>query len=496
MSDSGQNFPLPDFWQGVRGEIQRRRGSAIPRRQSDERIPLSFQQERLWFAERIAPGRSVQNLAAPMRWSGPLNIPALQRALTEILSRHEILRTSIEVNGTGTWQKIDPPQPMHLQVTDLRGLPAEVQEQQVQARAAILAETPMDLQGGPLWCVELLQIRLEENILLRVFHHFIFDYWSGEVFQWDLALLYNAFANGEDVVLPPLPVQYADYTLWQRMRNHDVGKAFWHELFQGKIEPLLLPTQQHSFPRGQPRGAVAMAMLPETLLAELGLFSKAHGVSLFVVLLTGFKLLLHRQSGQRDLIVCTPVAGRSRLELRRLIGYFNNIIPVRTRINGDPTLAQLLQLVSQSMLAAQPHQEVPFQTIAQFPAEEGVSLKRALFSLLNTPGWLPKMKGLTVQPIDLNRETSDFDLSVFICPAETEWAVKARYRTDLLTPVAMQRLLDDYLAMLAQMTAAPQTKLSMLVAGRFSDGGSRWTRMRTFIRSVWRREFGRNEKGE
>ncbi len=384
MATTGKNT-VSGFWLGVRGEIGRRRGSPVVKRGNLEPPPLSFQQERLWLAERLSPGGAAHNISMHHRLTGPLDPSSLRRAIQEIVSRHEILRTSLRLTGTEARQHIAAALEVDLALTDLSGFPEFERDMELKRLSALTTGTPFDLGTPPLWRFHLLRLHAEEHVLLRAFHHFIFDHWSGAMFQRELAALYTAFTNGEESPLRPLALQYADYTLWQRQVAD--ASDYWHKVFAGRIERLELPLgPTPEITGGSGAGGDLSVALPEELAGALSRLSEECGVSLFVTLLAGLKALLHARSGQKDLTVCTPVSGRSRHELRHLIGYFNNIVPLRSRISGNFTVRTWLGRVGQIVLDSQAHQDVPFQKIAAIPAAERRELEAHPFFDAKHPG--------------------------------------------------------------------------------------------------------------
>ncbi len=449
-----------NFWQGVRGAVSRRRGIAISPCRDETPIPLSYQQEGLWFAERMSPGLPVHNISMNHRLSGPLDVTALNRALDEIVRRHEALRTCL--NGDGTQNIAREFAPFQLE-------PLDASDGDIEILGTELTETPFDLRSAPLWRFKLLRLSEHEHVFLKVFHHFIFDYWSGDMFQRDLTQFYSAYIKGVDSPLRELPVQYADYAIWQRA--FPVQTGFWRDVFAGDIEPLQLPFAE-SLP-GMKGGGFLSHSLPGDLMESIAELARKCEVSLFVAMLAGFKAMLHAQTGQEDLIVCTPVSGRERPELRRLIGYFNNIIPLRTRLRKKDSAADVIGTVGRAILARQPHQEVPFQKVAEIPAAEGVSLKRALFTMQNTPGRPAKMDGLAMQRVDVERRGSDFDLSIAIQKNDGGWAIQARYNGRLYSKENVTRLLECYVEMLDRFVARPGSSL-----GRESGPARFWSRLR------------------
>jgi non-ribosomal peptide synthetase component F len=268
-------------------------------------------------------------------------------------------------------------------------------------------------------------------------------------------------------------VQYGDYALWQRKQMSgerlSEGLEFWRRLFEGAEEPLKLPVDGNGGPDDDWQGGLVSVSLGEELTRGLAALSERAGVSLFVVLLSGFKAWLHGRTGQRDLVVCTPVSGRSRRELRHLIGYFNNIVPMRTKVLGKLTVSELLERVSRGALEVQPYQDVPFQKIAEIPAERGLSLRRCLFGVQNTPSRPLAMGDVSMRRFRAGGRSMDFDLSLSIWREGETWSVTARYRASLFEEETIERMLREYRGCLELMSQGGELRIEDLV----KSGGRR-----------------------
>jgi thioesterase domain-containing protein len=484
-SDVGQ-FTQPatekssaSFWTTARTNLRLRYQSPpIQPRVRQATIPLSFNQERLWQLEQIQPGSSVYNLLHLLRLVGSLNLDALKRSLCEIAKRHESLRTSFQVVDGQPVQVISPDIDIHLSEIDLQELSPEQQVSEIQRCAIQQAEELFDLTQAPLWRVQLLRLSAEEHILLRTAHHIIFDGWSHTVFIRELGALYEAFSMSEASPLRDLPVQYADFAQTQRqwLQGEVLSEQlnYWQQQLGGSVAPLELPTD---YPRSTSlsyRGASQSLVLPERLTEALKTLSSRQGVSLYITLLTAFKTLLYQYTEQQDILICSPVAGRHRPETRGLIGYFNNVVVMRTDLSGNPTLRDLLERVSQVNNGATEHQDAPFQKLSELPNLLRTPLTRAMFVLYNASmpfsGFLPytlELKGLTIHSHFENREIANFDLSLLAQEQDGQLTAILQYKTDLFKCATIEEMLENFQTLLESLVANPGQALSDLP--RFSS---------------------------
>jgi hypothetical protein len=364
----------------------------IPRRSQASPAPLSFGQQQLWFIDKLQPGNSAYNESLAIRLTGTLNAIALEQSLNEIVRRHEILRTTFTVVAEQPMQAIAPSLNIPLPTVDLRSLPP--QEQKVKLRQLTTAEVakPFDLSQGPLWRYTLLQLGAEEHILLLTIHHIVFDGWSVGIIFRELSQFYTAFTTGKSLSLPDLPIQYADFAIWQR--QHLQGEvlekllAYWRQQLKGVPPVLQLPTD---FPRPKVQsfqGGTQSFILPLELTERIKALSQQQGVTLFMILLAAFQTLLYRYTGQEDIVVGSPIANRNREEIQELIGFFANTLVLRTDFGGDISFQELLARVRDCTLSAFSHQELPFERLVEeLQPERNLSynpLIQVMFILENT----------------------------------------------------------------------------------------------------------------
>ena len=332
-------------------------------------LPLSFAQERLWFLEQLGLAGGSYNIATTIRMQGTLDADALQRAFAELVRRHESLRTRIATVDGRPVQVIDPPNDRALGVVDLSDSAPDMQAAATQRLAHDDAAQPFDLAGAPPFRASLVRLAPDHHLLLLAMHHIVSDAWSIELLIRDIAALYGAFRAGRPSPLNLLPVQYADYALWQRRwlsgPTLERQLAYWTKQLSGGPEALDLPFDRP--PRAAPSfgGAVHWFSIPEHVASELRGLGLREGATLFMVLLAAFQLLLSRLCGQDDVVIGSPVAGRRRHELQDLIGFFANILVLRSDCSANPSFRDLLQRVKTTALDAYAHQDLPFEKLVE-----------------------------------------------------------------------------------------------------------------------------------
>jgi amino acid adenylation domain-containing protein len=443
---------------------------APPLRRADRpaELPLSFAQQRLWFLAQLEPGTATYNLRRVVRISGQLNVEALRRAVQAIVRRHEILRTNfISIDGRPL-QLIAPDFTADLPVSDLSHLPAAQRVAEAQRLAAAISARPFDLASDPLLRVELLRLSDEDHFLVTVFHHIISDGWSLGIFFRELGAFYRADIEGQDAALPALPVQYADYVLWEQetLREERTAEltAFWREQLSGAPARLELPTDHPRPPVQRYRGAQLSAQLSPQLSSELRALSQREGVTLFMTLLAAFQTLLHRYAQQEQILIGTPTAGRLALETEALIGFFVNTLVLRGDLSGEPTFRELLGRTRQRVLGALAHQELPFEKLVEeLQPQRSLSyspLFQVMFALQNTPA--ADQTGLQLSPVRLSGTTARFDLSLDVFEERDGLRLQLEYDTDLFETDTAARLLGHLETLLAAVVVNPDERLSAL----------------------------------
>src|SRR5215510_4290458 len=440
----------------------------IPQRRDTNKFPLSFAQERIWFMDQLEPNRPIYNLPDTHYFKGPLDFDALQRTLTEIVRRHESLRTTFQTVDGEPVQVIAPPQPFSLPVIDLSQLPPQERQAQAQRLADEDAQQPFDLSRGPLMRVQMVRLAEEEHLLLITMHHIVSDGWSIKLMARELETLYLAYTAGESSPLPELPIQYADFAVWQRewMRGELLEKQmeYWREQLGGELPELELP-MDHARPARQSfRGAAESLEYSGETLRRLKEIGRERGATLFMTLLAAFDVLMWRYSGQTDLLVGTPIANRNRTETEGLIGFFVNTLVLRTKVNGNGTFRELLDQIRETTLRAYEHQDVPFEKLVEELQPERSLSRHPLFQVLFTlqDGGELKLTGLELQWMDTENEIAKFDLSFFISETSNGLYTWFEYDTELFDRPTVARMLQHFEVLLEGIATNPDARLSEL----------------------------------
>ncbi|MGC1676242.1 MAG: amino acid adenylation domain-containing protein [Candidatus Binataceae bacterium] len=433
-------------------------------------MPLSFAQQRLWFIDQLDPGSSVYNFPVAVHLSGSLNLPALKLSLNEIVKRHEALRTTVATLDGRPTQIIVPLLSLALPIVDLRDLLEPERKEEVQRLATNEALRPFDLAEGPLVRATILRLSDNEHVGLLTMHHIVCDGWSTGILIREMAALYEAFCSGKPVLLPDLPIQYADFAHWQRSWLEgevlETQLAYWRRQLGGAPPLLDLPTD-HTRPMVQTfRGAHQSLRLSQNLSAGLKALSRQHGVTLFMTLLAAFKILLHCYTSQEDISIGTPIANRNRLELEGLIGFFVNTLVVRTDLSGDPDFPELLRRVREVCLGAYAHQDLPFERLVEeLHLERNLSrnpLFQVMFVLQNVRLEKLELQGLTLEPIEVDSGTTHFDLTLHIADTGPDLIATMAYNTDLFDFRTIARMLQHLEIVLQTVCTSPNLHLSEL----------------------------------
>jgi amino acid adenylation domain-containing protein len=442
----------------------------IKRRVRREVAPLSFAQQRLWVLDQIEPGNSTYNMPLAVRLTGQFDLAAMEWALNEMIRRHESLRTTIVAIDEQPMQIIAESLNIKLELTDLRQVPETDRECASMRLIAAEAQQPFDLAHGPLLRARVLQTRDEEHILLFTVHHIISDGWSMGVLVRETATLYEAFINGQPSPLDDLPVQYADFAEWQRewLRGEVLERqlTYWREQLAGAPPVLELPTD-YTRPNSQTfRGASHTIELTIELSTALRALSKTENATLFMPLLATFLVLLQRYTGQDDIVVGTPIAGRNRPAVEGLIGFFINSLALRVDLSGEPAFREVLRRVRAVTLEAYTHQDVPFEKILEELNPERSLNRTPLFQVFFNMGNLPferiELPGLTGESLYAPDYGSKFDLTLYLNDQSENIALSLVYNRDLFKEARMTEMLDQFSYLLTQIVAQPDQPISRL----------------------------------
>ncbi|BAZ20878.1 amino acid adenylation domain-containing protein [Kalymmatonema gypsitolerans NIES-4073] len=442
------------------------------------KLPLSFAQQRLWFLQQLEPESGFYNIHVQVRFEGQLNQAALEYSLNHIISRHEVLRTNFVAVDGQPMQVIADSVKITLALVDLQHL--EPIQRESTCRQLILKEAaqPFDLATDPLVRASLFKLTETEHVLLLMMHHMVSDWWSMGVLVNELAAIYQAVYNNVPIVLPELPIQYADFAHWQQqwlqgeVLREQVG--YWKE--QLALSPALL-----ELPTDRPRpaiqtygGATEKFKLSQELCEALAALSQRQGVTLFMTLLAAFQTLLYRYTNQTDICVGTPIANRNRAETEGLFGLFLNTLVLRSNLSGNPSFLDLLSQVREVALGAYAHQDLPFeQLVEQLQPERSLShtpLFQVMFVLHNTPMQVLQLPSLTLSPLELESSTAKYDLTLTLKNTAQGFSEDTAvglsgfldYNTDLFDAATIARMVQHYQTLLEAVVANPHQKVAEL----------------------------------
>jgi amino acid adenylation domain-containing protein len=457
----------------MRKKLRQERASVsqiVPRASKRDSLPLSFAQRRLWFINQLDPGSPIYNIALPVRLTGKLDVRALEKTLSEVCRRHEVLRTTFVTAGDQPVQHIAPARQLTLECENLSYLSESEREAEVSRLASVEAHLPFDLAHGPLLRLRLLQLDAENHVLLLTMHHIVGDAWSTGVLIKEVATLYDVYTSGGVSPLAELPIQYADYAIWQteylQDRVLEPELQYWKQKLEGAPPAVELP-----FDRPRPavqtyRGAVCRKALSPAIVTQLREVARQEKATLFMVLLAGFNALLYRYTNQRDVVIGTPIAGRTRAETEHLIGFFVNTLALRTEVNEHESFSALIQHVKDTCLGAYAHQETPFEKLVEeLNPERNLShapVFQISFDLQNMQREVLELKGLSLSLIKLEDETTKIDLSLNIIEREQDLFFFAHYNRELFDAATIERMMEHFHILLAAVTKDTSTAVKDL----------------------------------
>ena len=435
----------------------------LERRPRPEHLPLSFAQQRLWFIDQLQKSSTEYNLPMAFRLRGRLDAKALERAVAAIVERHEALRTRFVKVGGEPVQLIQPSMAVPLPLEDLTGMNDAAKRQHIGLALRDELETPFDLTSGPLLRMKLFRVGEDDHVFLYTFHHIIFDGWSQGIFHSELMALYEAFRDGRSAPLPPLPVQYADFVLWQRIAMDE--EALQRELDYWKKQLADIPMQLQ-LPLDRPRppmqtfGAEMYSVtLPSTQVNAVKELGRSGHATLYMTLLAAFAVLLERYSGQQDVVVGSPIANRQESQLEQLIGFFVNTLVMRLRLDPHQSFLELLAAVRATTLEAYQHQNLSFERLVEelsLPRSLNITpIYQVLFAVQNAPSDPPQFSGVQVEPITGGELRVRFDLEVHAWEHEGQIAFYWIYNRDLFDRSRIEQMAAHYMHLLEDVTARP-----------------------------------------
>jgi len=435
-----------------------------------QNLPLSFAQEQIWLLNQLEPNNPFYNEQAALKLHGHLNVVPLEQSLNKIIARHEDLRTNFRTINEQPVQVIADSLTLSVPVVDLTELPESEREIACQQLATAESTRPFDLASSPLIRASVVKLTEVEYVLLLTIHHIVFDGWSMGVLMQELATVYSALCNNLSPELPELPIQYADFAIWQRQwlqtEALQTQLDYWKQLLKNAPTLLELPTDRPRPAIQTFRGALQNVEFSVELSKALANFSRQEGATLFMTLFAAFVTLLYRYTGSDDIVVATPIAKRDRLELEGLIGFFVNTLVLRTDLSGNPSFQQLLNRVRQLTLQAYAHPDLPFEELVKaLQPQRDLShtpLFQVMFVLENAPISEVELTGLTVSPLATERTTAKFDLTLFIKNTTNGLVGVWQYNTDLFDASTIERMAGHFVTLLESIVTNPQQQISQL----------------------------------
>ncbi len=456
---------LLEKWKG--GKLQ---ADVIPKRQDCQNIPLSFSQQRLWFIDQLYHGSSFYNIPIAFHVQGNLDIAALEQSLNEILKRHEVWRTNFKLINGESIQEIFPQSTWDLSIINREDLCSKDWEEEVKQIAADEAKKPFNLAKGLLVRATLLRLSEEEHVLLVTMHHIITDGWSCNVFLHELSSLYAAFSKNIPSPLPELPIQYADFAIWQRDRIQGEFLAtqlnYWKQQLQGELPILQLPTDRPRPYLATFTGAKQYFGFSASLTNALKQLSQREDATLFMSLLAAFNVLLYRYTNQEDILIGSPIANRNRAELEGMLGLFVNTLVLRNNLSGNPSFHELLHRVREVTLDAYAHQDLPFEMLVEeLHPERDLSrnpLYEIMFVLQNTPTNVQEVSSLTLRTLDFDSGTAQLDIFLSMSESQEGLAGCLEYNTDIFDSATITQFINNFQTLLENIVANPEQRLSEL----------------------------------
>ena len=444
---------------------------AVGREQS---LPLSFSQQRLWFLDQLEPNSNAYNIPSVVRLRGPFIPEFFKQAVEEVMRRHESLRTRFVTDEGRASQEIVEAAALDVPVLDLSQMNKDEQAKEVRRLATLDIQKPFDLTTGPLLRLTVVRLAENEHVLMLTMHHIVSDGWSMTVLMRELIVLYHAFSRGESSPLPELTIQYADYAVWQRewLQEEVLEQQmkYWREQLQGAPPVLELPTD-HPRPAVQSlRGRMLKRRMPGELLQQLEALSRREGLTMYMSVLAAFVVVLARYSGEREIVVGTPIAGRTRREIEGLIGFFVNTLVLRTTVEEQESVRQLLERVRETCLGAYTHQDVAFEQLVEELQPERDLSHQPLFQVMfahegggDEQGW--KIGDLQLELEEVESDVAKFDLSLRVKQGQAGWELAMEYKQDLYEEATIARMLEHVERVLEGMAAdvrQPVRKLELL----------------------------------
>jgi amino acid adenylation domain-containing protein len=463
----------------------------------DGRLPLSFAQQRLWFLQQLEPESHFYNVHRALRLTGALNVAALEQTVSEVVRRHEVLRTAFQSADGKPFQVITPARRESLPLVDLSGLTESARATAVARLAAENYKRLFDLERGPALRTRLLITSEREHALLFAMHHVVADGWSMGLLAREVGTLYEAFAGGARSPLADLPTQYADFAVWQRewLRGEalDTRVSYWTERLKNSPPLLMLPTDRPRPPRQSYKGAAQTIEFSCEIVESLKALGRREGATLFMTLLAGLDALLHSYTAQEEIVIGADIANRTRVETESLVGFFVNVLALSVDMRGDPTFRELLVRAREVTLGAYAHQDLPFEKVIEALQPERslahAPVVQAVLVFQNAPVDPRPIPGLTFTPMEIEYTATKFDLIITVW--ETQGAVRGtvEYGTDIFDASTITGMFERFQTLLACAAREPEARLSALAEMVAEAERRRWAARQQEFKDVRRRRL-------
>jgi amino acid adenylation domain-containing protein len=454
----------------ARQEEQKRLAPPLQPVTRDGELPLSFAQQRLWFLDQLEPGSPMYNIPLALRIEGPLEVTVLEESMSEVVRRHEILRSTFRSDLGKPVLTIMPPAPFELSVIDLSGEIGDARDTRLHEMAEQESQTPFDLEKGPLLRARMIRLDHEQHVLLLTMHHIIADEWSALVLMRELGSLYEQIREGNSGSLPPLPIQYTDYAHWQReYLNESVLEqqvSYWRKQLHGAPPILEMPIDKARPSVQSFNGATVSLEIGADLRDAVADVSAQEGVTIFMTLLAGFQALLHRYTAQHDILVGSPIANRTQTATESLIGFFVNTLVLRANFHGDPTFRDIVRQSREVCLAAYAHQDVPFEKLVEeLQPDRDLShspLFQVAFVYQSQSVTADRIGDLSLTPLGTDSATAKLDLTLMVHGKDDGFGLSLEYNCDLFTEATAHRLLRHFESLLKDAVSEPDQRVSRL----------------------------------
>ncbi|MEM1169666.1 MAG: amino acid adenylation domain-containing protein [Cyanobacteria bacterium P01_H01_bin.35] len=469
VKDLFESPTIAELEQLIQNSTKRQTPPIEPIPRNGEPLPLSWAQERMWFLDQLEEESATYNIPKALRIKGNFNYDAFTRAMAEIIHRHEVLRTRFEAIDGIPGQVIEPDINFQVQVIDWQHLPSTQQEADLPQYILQEATKPFNLNIAPLLRVNMVQLSETESLLLMTVHHIVCDAWSFEVLMKEFLILYTAYVQGETSTLTELPIQYADFSVWQRKslkEQNEIQLNYWQQQLAAAPTLLQLPTDRPRPAVPSHKGALHKFELSKELTQQLENLSQLSGTTLFMTVEAAFATLLYRYSGQSDILVGSSITNRHRSEVEPLIGFFLNALALRTKFEDNPTFVELLAQVRKVCLEAYSNQDVPFeQVIDALQVERNMShspLFQVMFVLQNAPEEFLELPGVELNPLWPETNTARFDIILSLLRTNEGLVGSWEYATDLFDAETMARMTAHFQNLLSAIVTNPEQKVAQI----------------------------------